>query len=368
MLKFKREGLDVAVNKNENVYSIEYPCEKSYECSSLESTFPAGYYKIELYGASGGHLSGFISTFRNPAGDTCSEENVTKYEGNTKCNRISSMAGAGGYTSAYLFLRKPTKIFLAIGGQGTHSYGASTDPYEDSVRPKGGFNGGAKGSLCDVSSGSSGGGGATDFRLYEDDFWHRVLVSGGGGGSDNEASNVQPTADDGRGGAGGCLIAQGPWIENVYQSSYVATQEKGFTFGNGEAAQKDGSKSPEGIKKASGYIDRAGAGGGWFGGFTSHHENGGAGGGSSFAFTSNTIVPEGNINSTDEYYENVVSRPYAIKHSSSFVITNPVFVPGIWDGNGFARITALNLNYRCTKPIRVGSFGFLPSIITFIYS
>ena len=367
MLKFKRKGVDVAVETNENVYSIKYPCEKSYECSSLESIFPAGYYKIELYGASGGHLDGFISTYRNPAGDTCSDENVTKYKGNTKCTYVTSMAGAGGYTSAYLFLRKPTKIFLAIGGQGTHTYGSSDDGYEDSVRPKGGFNGGAKGSLFSKSTGSSGGGGATDFRLYEDDFWHRVLVSGGGAGSDNENSGDDPTVDNGRGGAGGGLIAQGPWIENVYESSHVATQEKGFTFGNGEAPQKCGSKSPEGIKFSSGYNDRAGAGGGWFGGFASHHGNGGAGGGSSFAFTPNTIVPEGDIESRDEYYENPVSKPYAIKHKSSFRIMNPIFVPGIWDGNGFARITVLTY-YRYSKPIRFCIFGFLSSVINLIYS
>ena len=138
MLKFKREGVEVAVKRNENVYSIEYPCENNYECSSLESTFPAGYYKIELYGASGGHREGFISTFRDPLTDTCSDVNVTKYEGNTKCTNVSSMAGAGGYTSAYLFLRKPTKIFLAIGGQGSQHTRAESvdDPYEDLVRPK----------------------------------------------------------------------------------------------------------------------------------------------------------------------------------------------------------------------------------------
>ena len=367
MLRFKREGSEFNVKKKRNVYSIDYPCDKSYECSSLESTFPAGYYKIELYGASGGHSNGYISTYIDPETETCSDENVTKYKGNTVCTKLTSMAGAGGYTSAYLLLHKPTKIFLAIGGQGSFKSESGSDPYDDAERPKGGFNGGAKGSLYNYY-GSSGGGGATDFRLYEDDFWHRVLVSGGGGGSDNEITYHAPTHDNGRGGAGGGLIAQGPWIDNVYQSSFVATQEKGFTFGNGEAPQKDGSKSPEGIHTPDGSTDRAGAGGGWFGGFASHHGNGGAGGGSSFAFTSDAFVPEGSINSTDEYYENVTSMPYAIKQSSLFSITNPIFVPGIWDGNGFARITVFNIYCRCTMPTHVRSYGILPYIITLIYS
>ena len=365
MLRFKRGNTDFNVDKRRSIYSIKYPCETSYECSSLESTFPPGLYKIELYGASGGHLDGFVSTYIDPSTETCSDENVTKYKGNTKCTNKSSMAGAGGYTSAYLLLHESTKIFLAIGGQGSIKKGSANDQYEDSERPKGDFNGGAKGSLFHATP-SSGGGGATDFRLYKDDFWHRVLVSGGGGGSDNEYTTTDPTSDNGRGGAGGGLIAQGPWIDNVYKSSHVATQESGFTFGNGEAAQKDGSKSPNGFQSPGGSSDRAGAGGGWFGGFASHHGQGGAGGGSSFAFTFNASVPEGCIESTDEYYGNAVSMTYAIEHSSLFSITNPVFVPGIWDGNGFARITVININCRCTRPIRIRSFGILPSIITLI--
>ena len=366
MLRFKREGIDVDVNKRRNVYSINYPCQKSYECSSLESTFPAGYYKIELYGASGGHKQGYISTYIDPETETCSNVNVTKYKGNTECKNVTSMAGAGGYTSAYLLLHKSTKIFLAIGGEGSYASGYNSNQYNDSVRPKGGFNGGAKGSL--YASGSSGGGGATDFRLYEDDFWHRVLVSGGGGGSDNEHTGYLAHVDNGRGGAGGGLVAQGPWIDNVYQDKLIATQEKGFTFGNGEAAQASGSRSPYGIQIPSGVSDRAGAGGGWFGGFATHHQDGGAGGGSSFAFTSDAFVPEGDINSTDEYYENVTSKPYAITHSSLFSITNPIFVSGIWEGNGFARITVYNIYCRCTRSIQVYSFRIVSCIINLIYS
>ena len=365
MLRFQRNNEYIEVKKKRNVYSIEFPCTESHECSSIESTFPPGYYKIELYGASGGHLPGFISTYIDAKTETCNDENTTKYKGNTKCVNVSSMAGAGGYTSAHLLLHKPIKVFLAIGGKGEYKSGQCNTPYEDSVRPKGGFNGGGKGSYTQY--GSSGGGGATDIRFFEDDYWHRVLVSGGGGGTDSENNQNPPHYDNGRGGSGGGLIAQGPWIDNVYQSNYVATQETGFTFGNGEAAQEKGSKSPQGIRKYTSN-EKSGAGGGWFGGFSTHHNNGGSGGGSSFAFTSDAFVPKGDINSTDEYYENVISKPYAISHDSSFSITNPIFVPGIWDGDGFVRITVFRINRICTKQLQFRAFGTLPSLIFLIYS
>lgn len=37
MLVFQRNGLNVKVRKISNVYSIDYPCSKSYECSSIET-------------------------------------------------------------------------------------------------------------------------------------------------------------------------------------------------------------------------------------------------------------------------------------------------------------------------------------------
>ena len=354
MLRFRRNGEDVEVKKAGKVYSIKYPCEKSFNCSSIESTFPPGYYKIELYGASGGHMNGYISTYIDPATETCNEENVTKYRGNTKCVNVTSMAGAGGYTSAYLSLHSSTKIYLAIGGKGIYSGGQTL---------YGGFNGGGRASPDNYGS---SGGGATDLRFHEDDYWHRVLVAGGGGGTDNQNSKP-PHDDNGRGGAGGGLIAQGPWKDNVYQSKYVATQEKGFTFGNGESAQKNGSRSPDGIKtKGSG--DMAGAGGGWFGGFSTHNNNGGAGGGSSFALTYDATVPTGDINSTDSNYESLISKPYAIIRNTSFSITNPIFAAGIWDGDGFARITAFDLNKKCTNQIRFNSNRVISLMLLLTYS
>ena len=368
MLKFKLNdeylGSEIVTQKD-NVYEIKYPCSLSHECSSIKTTFPAGVYKIELYGGSGGYKEGFMSTFIEPFSLKCSNENVTKYQGNTNCVNKSSLAGAGGYTSAYLSLRRRSKIFIAIGGKGNYSWGNSNT---DENRPKGGFNGGGRGTSFyyydDADAGSSGGGGATDIRIDADDYWHRVIVSGGGGGSDNENLNRKYNQDNGAGGSGGGLIAQGFWVNSVYNPTYVATQTTGFSFGNGEAAQNSGSKADNGLKSTDGSSDRAGAGGGWFGGFSSHNGNGGGGGGSSFAFTKDAIVPKGDIPVFDDFYEPIGSHPYAFSHANSFfTVNNPVFVPGIWAGNGFARITYISSIKVCTSGKRIANIPFMTMIL-----
>ena len=69
------------------------------------------------------------------------------------------------------------------------------------------------------------------------------------------------------------------WAKGKYQASNEATTTTGFSFGQGEAALYGESRHPNGSKRNYGHSDRAGAGGGWFGGFSSQHGNGGGGGG-----------------------------------------------------------------------------------------
>ena len=358
-LNFKLNGNDAnsKVTIEGNKYTLRYHCDDTSQCSNYEVDLIPGYYFIQLYGASGGYkedLGQYISSYIDK-NHVCYQENVTKYGGNTVCSSYPSMPGAGGYTQSTMILRKKTKAFIAIGGKGQYLYPENDVPdrYGDQYRPKGGYNGGAKGSAYYSSNhdfdGSSSGGGATDIRLEKDDYWHRIIVAGGGGGTDNYApDNVYMGGDDGRGGAGGGLIAQGFWIDGVYCDDYVATQTSGFSFGNGEAAQKEGSLSPFGKKTYSGNSDRAGAGGGWFGGFSSHDGNGGASGGSSFAFTDDTYVTNEKINVYDEYYNLVGSDYYAFYNNSRyFSIVDPVFVSGIRQGNGKAIITYYPYDEKC---------------------
>ena len=57
------------------------------------------------------------------------------YGGNTFCNKLSSIGGAGGYSSGILKLLKKTKVFISIGGTGQFITGSSS--YDIELRPKG---------------------------------------------------------------------------------------------------------------------------------------------------------------------------------------------------------------------------------------
>ena len=332
MIKFYLTGDDITLQndktvfKEGNQYTLTYPCGDSFECKNFVALFPPGKYLIKLYGGSGGHEEGHITSAANLENDKeCIDQStVDLYGGNVKCTKESSMAGAGGYTSGTLTLHEETKVYIAIGGQGQYIQGVSEYSYDDSKMTKGGYNGGGK--AVSYPSGTSGGGGATDIRLLEDDLWHRIMVAGGGGGNDNPTGTFRKS-DDGSGGAGGGEIAQGFWIEGEYIGDRVATQTTGFTFGNGESAQENGSKNPKGMQSANAH-DRSGAGGGWFGGFASHNGNGGSGGGSSFVFTSNSEIPEGNITEHNSNYDYIYEKPYAFQKETDYkyFISNPILI------------------------------------------
>ena len=249
-------------------YLLKFPCNDPHTCTDFFADFPPGQYKIELYGASGGAFNeSYVTSPLSPVDRSCIDEgNISLYGGNAKCrSEYSSLGGAGGYTSGTITLYQKTRIYISIGGEGVYEKGDRSD--DCSNGPKGGYNGG--GDACMYPSGSSSGGGATDFRIKENDLWHRILVAGGGGGSDNLVSSQEKYVehDDGTGGVGGGLEAQGFWIKGVYQDGYIATQHSGFTFGNGESASATKSQNPNGIQSGQLAMDRSGAGGGWFGGF-----------------------------------------------------------------------------------------------------
>lgn len=353
MINFYLEGNTTLQNENtvfqnKNVFTLNYPCKSSDTCNSFYSDFLPGKYTFKLYGASGGFVNNRISTSIKPDFKDCvNQEEVTKYNGNTECKLYDSSAGAGGYTSGTLILHKTTRCYITIGGSG--EYRSGTSSYED--RTKGGFNGGGRGFMH--QAGSSGGGGATDIRLIENDLWHRVLVAGAGGGSDDCFGNIGNTSNNGAGGAGGGLEAQGFWLYGVYNDEFVANQTNGFSFGNGEAAQEKGSRG-KGTKNYGGSSDRSGAGGGWFGGFSSHNGNGGSGGGSSFAFNKDAVIPSGEITATNDLYESPESHAYAFskERDEEYFIHKPIFIQGIWKGNGKAIIIYSPFAKTCINSYR----------------
>jgi hypothetical protein len=199
-----------------------------------------GFYRFELWGASGGHS-------------------------HTPSSR-------GAYVSAKLFLSETGTFFSYVGEKGTKSNSTVT------------FNGGggAFPTAYDSVSYAYSGGGATDVRLVEGN-WNnmeslksRIIVAGGGGGGVNflHYSSVDNPA---RGGCGGFLSGENGLNANCnrdagtgYVNASGGEQRKGGKAGCGNLACGSNGKFGEGgtAVKPPRYDPwpSSGGGGGYFGG------------------------------------------------------------------------------------------------------
>ncbi|EAX88413.1 hypothetical protein TVAG_231590 [Trichomonas vaginalis G3] len=353
-----------------NQYLFEYPCESNSVCTDYKVKLSRGKYIFELYGASGGSHINKTTSFCFDNNSCIDESFVRRYNGNTECIKNSSIGGAGGYISGTIILYSDTVTFLTIGGKGIFGHSLkemNTDKcFQKKYIIKGGYGGGDSFSnYYDISypqwAGSGSGGGQTAVKFLENDLWHRVLVSGGGGGTDN-AFGEYGKLDDGSGGAGGNLVAQNWFLNGVLKHEYFANSTNGFTFGTGEAARFGLKKNPYSVPDGEKY-DNAGAGSGWFGGFSSQNGRGGAGGGSSWALSRDAIIPEGDIEATDEFYDNAESHPYGFTKTSGYLFTDVEHAAGIWNGHGRIIITYIS-SLKC--PSFIYSLPLNINILIFI--
>ena len=291
------EGLSISSEPEEFAYNGSY--------RTFTATEP-GYYKIELWGASGG------------------------------CQwRDSNYSSGGGYASGELFLPIGETIYIYVGGSGKS--GSGSNPYGG---PVGGYNGGGYGG----NSNSSSGGGSTDVRLVSGE-WNneaslasRIMVAGGGGGSDDGCSS----GNDGRGGGGGGINGVGTYISGSINSSYAGTQTTGYKFGIGENC---------GISNDSG-----GAGGGYWGGKVSNSYNGGGAGGSGYVSGLEGCVAIASATSTTPKCSGTLDLECSIHYSGKY-FRNPVlksaaelipnYSTGVQErgsfGDGYARITYVGI-------------------------
>ncbi len=226
-----------------------------------------GYYKLEVWGASGGGGT------RTRAGDRASWE-----------------GGRGGYSVGIVYLREGDRLWLYAGGSGTQSDSGSAIP--------GGTNGGgAAGAKRNTSTlyARGSGGGASDIRINGESLYHRVIVAGGGGGGggSNNVGALLP------GGAGGGDNGVKPSVSGSSGTISGGGGERtrggaaGMNFSYGGTSGMPGlfgfggdSGSPTVdwwvlISAASG-----GGGGGWYGGGGGPGGGGtGGGGGSGWVYT-----------------------------------------------------------------------------------
>ena len=167
-----------------------------------------GYYKLEVWGASGG------------AGKT------------------GGVAGGnGGYSTGLIKLKKEEKIYINVGGEGET---ASTMSYAS----KGGYNGGGNGRGTGTGKYGSGGGGATHIATKSgllstlENYKSSILIVAGGGGA---GFNHSSSSLDAAGGQAGGFMANG---------NEGGNQVNGAAFGCGDSNNGNGS----------------GGGGGYYGG------------------------------------------------------------------------------------------------------
>lgn len=263
----------------------------TYSGGEQSIKLPAGTYKLEAWGASGGGTDG--------------------------------RQGLGGYTSGVITLEKETTIYVYVGQAGTRKTsgdGASAT-----------FNGGGDGGLTNMNGdgghmGGSGGG-ATDFRIVGgawnslDGLKSRILVAGGGGGS-GCASSHNPGHGGGLTGAttlnpsgtyagasasGGSQTEAGKGV-GKWASSYGYSQGG---FGYGSNAEQCG----------------AGGGGGYYGGGSEY--TAGGGGGSSYV--------SGYVKCDTTYLEN---QKFVYDGKTVQVkFTGVELLQGINSGNGYAVIS-----------------------------
>ena len=209
-----------------------------------EQTFTAtytGYYKLEVWGASGGSASG------------------------------TSTGGYGGYSSGYVYLTAGSTLYVNVGGSGSVAGASSTFT-------AGGYNGGGS---ANYSAGT--GGGATHIA-----FEHGVLsqlnvsdllIAASGGGGAGAFGTIS-------GGSGGGITGnRGTHYSNDYPGGgNGGTQSAGGSMGSGSTSGTAGSYGQGGNGGyEGGYSNGSGAGGGGFyGGGGGSARNGGGGGGSGY--------------------------------------------------------------------------------------
>lgn len=289
-------------------------------------TGQSGWYKIELWGASGG--------------STVSETGVER------------TGGKGSYTSGIVYLEENEVLYFYIGGTTTTS--------------QGGLNGGGSGG----SATGKGGGGSTDVRTVKgtwdqkNSLESRFMVAAGGGGADGLGAG----SDGGSGGliygnpgkkniednnytAAGYGKQEGPTIWNILNlsgSTNVKNCNRGYYAGENNNELSGCGRMGEGGSSPISRVNGGGGGSGYFGGGagTSNKSTlaGSGGGGSSFIAGYGGVK----INGPDAVDDSATTTYY----TGDKQIIEGRMAGAINEGNGYAKIELVSQADKTTKPQR----------------
>ena len=252
-----------------------------------EFTAPiAGYYKLEVWGASGG-------------------------------NAINAQGGKGGYATMIVKLNRNQTLYVVVGTQGESSSSA------DELTYYGGYNGGGN-AHNDAATAWGAGGGATHISttpttLANTSVENLVLAAGGGGG----AGTLNGYNNSG-GNGGGCDGSTGYGV----RFGYPGTQTAGGQ-GQGAGTIHDDGKYGQG---GNGTVFGSGGGGGFYGGGTGYDSGSAGGGGSGYANTNFAGAKKAEFHSstyTTCNATNVTTWNYSTDAKSGYMKI----------GDGYAKIT-----------------------------
>lgn len=266
----------------------------------------SGYYKLEVWGASGGLLA----------------KADTREEFNALSPGIEK-PGLGGYSYGTYYMKQNQKVYVYVGEQG-HSdrNGGDSSSYNGGgIVHKNGWGSTSGGGMTHISTTQNpveGNNALTDPN-YQWDPDGTLIVAGGGGGTDDLSGN------DGYGGSGGG------------EKGGNANCDYGVAKGTG--AQQDGIKySKQGVGESSnGKADPGAGGGGWYGGAAGLNNNCGGGGGSGYVNTEilkdyatvggDQLIPktDGSTDTEKGHYGNGFARItyLGVLGENSITVTNP---------------------------------------------
>ena len=211
-----------------------------YYISPYNVTLDPGYYKVELWGASGGGKEGLV--------------------------------GKGGYAKAFFNIVNSTDFYIFVGGQGLTSYDSNA---------LGGCNGGGngyKGKNDQEGTENGGGGGSTDIRTSIFDINSRILVASGGGGSGLGFFGGDGGAEIGFNGSGWWTDGKGTQ-EWHYTNGTGGTQDEGGKGGYYKNYHADNGDLLFGLNAVGYGFSSGGSGGGYYGGGGAYESGGGGGSG-----------------------------------------------------------------------------------------
>ena len=302
---------------------VQETYEFAYTGSEQAFTAPVtGYYKLEVWGASGGDYS-------------------TTYTG-----------GYGGYTTGIVKLDEGETIYINVGGRGKDKSDASITT--------GGYNGGGNGAGATNAIYSASGGGATHIATksgllstLENSKDEILIVAGGGGATSYQNQNSTWTGVGGS--AGGYIGNNGTNTQTNWVYGSGGTQSAGGESGGGNKVNNEDRGTGGSFGQGgNGLHYSAGGGGGFYGGGASNQS--GAGGGSSYIGNSKLtkkIMYCYNCQTSND--ENTKTISVQCKNS------NPLDKCAKID-NGYAKITYVNINNNSNEY----EFNSINDIETFV--